>query len=249
MQDQDTIPPGLCQCGCGQATLLTKRAYSKPFPYRKGEPYRYVYGHGRKNHRPEYEVQPNGCWWWLKALSGGYGQGWDGEQSTGAHRLMYKRLRGPIPQGMTLDHLCHTRDLSCPGGESCLHRRCVNPDHLEVVPLATNLLRGRTVVAVNAAKTACLRGHPFTDETTSISTGGRRVCRTCKQAQAKARTVAQRRNHPLPPRPVQTHCRRKHPFDGANTITYAYRGLVKRACRACRVIQREQRTARRQATV
>jgi hypothetical protein len=33
-----------------------------------------------------------------------------------AHRVAYELLVGPIADGLHLDHHCHTRDLSCPGG-------------------------------------------------------------------------------------------------------------------------------------
>jgi hypothetical protein len=45
-----------------------------------------------------------------------------------AHRVVYERVRGPIPKGLVLDHLCRN-----PG--------CVNPEHLEPVSQATNLRR------------------------------------------------------------------------------------------------------------
>lgn len=46
-----------------------------------------------------------------------------------AHRVVYEAVRGPIPGGLSLDHLCRVR-------------RCVNPDHLEAVPLRVNYERG-----------------------------------------------------------------------------------------------------------
>ncbi|PLS82281.1 MAG: hypothetical protein CYG60_24755 [Actinobacteria bacterium] len=46
-----------------------------------------------------------------------------------AHRVYYLRLRGPIPNGKELDHLCRNRD-------------CVNPDHLEPVEGRVNVQRG-----------------------------------------------------------------------------------------------------------
>lgn len=59
-----------------------------------------------------------------------------------AHRYAYELVVGPVPAGLDLDHLCHSRDLDCPGG-ACLHRRCVNPAHLEPVSRRENLARGR----------------------------------------------------------------------------------------------------------
>jgi hypothetical protein len=41
------------------------------------------------------------------------------------HRLVYELVRGPIPAGQHIDHLCGVR-------------RCVNPDHLEAVTQAIN---------------------------------------------------------------------------------------------------------------
>jgi hypothetical protein len=46
-----------------------------------------------------------------------------------AHRFFYEQKRGPIPNGLGLDHLCR-------------NRACVNPDHLEPVEHATNVRRG-----------------------------------------------------------------------------------------------------------
>lgn len=77
--------------------------------------------------------EPNsGCFLWTGcATPAGYGMLTAtalGERY--AHRVAYIVHRGPIPPGLTIDHLCRTR---------C----CVNPDHLEVVPLRENILRGK----------------------------------------------------------------------------------------------------------
>jgi hypothetical protein len=45
----------------------------------------------------------------------------------GAHRFAYELAKGPVPDGFDVHH-------------TCLTRRCVNPDHLESVTRAENLL-------------------------------------------------------------------------------------------------------------
>lgn len=71
----------------------------------------------------------NGCWRWQLALrGGGYGVATPGAGTRSAHRASYQAFVGDIPQGLTLDHLCGVKD-------------CVNPTHLEPVPLAENIRR------------------------------------------------------------------------------------------------------------
>src|SRR5579884_2271557 len=40
-----------------------------------------------------------------------------------------------------VDHWCHTEDLTCPGGDACEHRRCMNGAHLSWVSPRVNSLR------------------------------------------------------------------------------------------------------------
>jgi len=133
------------------------------------------------------------CWPWLGNLSHGYGR-WVGDVH--AHRAVYEALIGPLPAGLDLDHLCHNRDTTCPGGtENCVHRRCVNPAHLEPVPRRVNVLRGAGPSAVNARKDECIHGHPFDAANTYINRDGWRGCRTCNRERrrhyrAKARAAS-----------------------------------------------------------
>jgi len=104
-----------------------------------------------------------------------------------AHRLAYESVNGPIPiddetgEPFPLDHVCHSETESCPGGETCLHRRCINPDHLEPVTPAVNVQRGKSFAPANAAKTHCANGHEFTPENTGRDAKGYRFCLQCKR--------------------------------------------------------------------
>ena len=69
------------------------------------------------------------CWIWTAGTyTQGYGSFAIGYTSIQAHRFAWTHLRGPIPEGLTLDHLCRTK-------------RCVNPSHLEIVTHAENSRR------------------------------------------------------------------------------------------------------------
>jgi hypothetical protein len=120
-----------------------------------------------------YNVTPSGCWEWSKALNhGGYGTFAYGGRRMGAHRAAWELLRGPIPAGLDVDHLCR-------------NRRCVNPDHLEPVTRSVNLARGQ-VGGWNRDITRCRQGHPFSPDNTYTDPRGWRGCRECRSA-AKVR--------------------------------------------------------------
>lgn len=83
--------------------------------------------------RLDYRIQTGpGCWLWTGALTiDGYGSVYFSPEKKGlmAHRVVYELLRGPIPDGLQIDHLCR-------------NTRCVNPDHLEPVTQRVNVRRG-----------------------------------------------------------------------------------------------------------
>ena len=75
------------------------------------------------------EKTDGGCWWWTASLNGkGYGNFSSQGRGGQAHRFAYQSVKGPIPEGLELDHLC-------------CQPRCVNPDHLEPVTRAENVRR------------------------------------------------------------------------------------------------------------
>jgi HNH endonuclease len=83
-----------------------------------------------------------------------------------AHRHVYEVFKGPIPEGLTIDHLCKVRS-------------CLNPDHLEAVTMRENLMRGESPCAVNSRKSHCIRGHAFDEKNSCRLPDGSKRCRTC----------------------------------------------------------------------
>lgn len=116
----------------------------------------------------KFERMPGGCWRWTDDIKpSGYGQMSVDGRLIYAHRLAYELLVGPIPEGLTIDHLCRVR-------------ACVNPSHLEPVTIGENVLRSDSFTAVNARKTHCLRGHAFDETNTVVTSQGYRDCLTCR---------------------------------------------------------------------
>lgn len=128
----------------------------------------------------------NGCLLWT-GYSKRNGYGWidvDG-RPVPAHRWVWEQFVGPIPEDLTIDHLCHNADPACLGG-ACIHRRCVDINHLEPISHAINIRRGARRL------THCKHGHEWTEDTTRITRQGRRRCRICDRIREQARDPRRR---------------------------------------------------------
>ena len=106
----------------------------------------------------------NGCLLWPGSKHGrGYGQvKWKGKL-TYVHRLVYEFLKGPIPEGDSLDHLC-------------CNTACANPEHLEPVSHKENVARYWERRFSLKTKTTCIRGHENMMRTKS---NGYKECTGC----------------------------------------------------------------------
>lgn len=133
------------------------------------------------------KVDPSGsCWLWTASTTGTgrwqYGTMVTGSRTDGsrrfrkAHHLAYELAIGPIPEGMDVHHLCG-------------NTLCVRPSHLEIVSRRTHIVhRHDGIMAQNARKTHCPRGHPLSGDNLVIETkkdrerGIGRRCRICRRA-------------------------------------------------------------------
>ncbi|HSN21677.1 MAG TPA: HNH endonuclease signature motif containing protein [Usitatibacter sp.] len=111
------------------------------------------------------------CWLWTASRDrDGYGFFYLPRGSARllrAHRVAYELVVGPIPDGLTLDHLCRAP-------------ACVNPAHLDPCTMGENVRRSPLAIFnARAEQTHCTRGHPFDEKNTGIHSG-RRMCRACR---------------------------------------------------------------------
>lgn len=140
-----------------------------------------------------------GHWIFQGTKPNGYGQVWNGERVIGAHVAAYQLFKGPIPNGLEIDHLCRVP-------------ACINPEHLEAVTHTVNMQRG-----IRATKPHCAQGHLLSGHNMYRTANGHRHCRRCN-ADAHRRVAKRQGRTLLLPSALRTHCPKGHPYDAKNTI-------------------------------
>ena len=116
------------------------------------------------------------CWEWTGARTKkNYGQVYFDGTTQRVHRLTYRLLVGPIPQGMELHH-------------GCENEPCCNPAHLVV---CTSLFNTNQKPDVN--KSHCVRGHELTADNTRMQVDDLgHIHRSCKECNRQRKRSAAR---------------------------------------------------------
>lgn len=130
------------------------------------------------------KVLPNGCWSGTKlGIYTRFRTTTNCEDSpVQGHRYSYELFKGPIPQGMQIDHLC-------------MEKSCCNPDHLEVVTPKENIIRYHQTRpkkakpspkprGPRAKRATCRNGHLY-DEVGFYAYKGIRACSLCRRLRSR----------------------------------------------------------------
>lgn len=171
-------------------------------------------------------VQVGSCRVWTGCLTPeGYGQiSWKNKRWL-VHRAIWTELRGPIPAGLTIDHV---------KARGCRHRACVNVDHMEVVTSGENSLRAESPPTANSRKERC----PKCQGEYGRDRRGRRRCEPCRWANRLATGETAGTGRLADHNRRKTRCPQGHPYDNANTY------VSKAGSRMCRHCMRTRARAR-----
>lgn len=125
-----------------------------------------------------------GCWYHPnKPTNNGYVQiAFTKKDKAMMHRIAYRLTFGDIPEGMTVDHKCHTdavKNNSCEGNQ-CNHRKCCNPKHLQLLSFTDNVN-----LSVNKNRNTCPQGHLNIPSNRHYKKSGSSSCRECNIARMK----------------------------------------------------------------
>lgn len=175
------------------------------------------------------EVDENGCWISTYSVaSHGYAQiGWQKDGKTHmvlAHRAAWVHVNGQMPLGMTLDHLCKAK-------------RCVNPEHLRMLP---NYENARRTSGRDWPLGYCVNGHPNSELVKAAN--GPTNCGICARESRERYALRVASGEVIPRHTRPARCRRGHDMTGDNA------GRAKRGewfCKACRRASQNAYTSRK----
>jgi hypothetical protein len=120
--------------------------------------------------------------WQFKKNAKGYGIVSINGKQMFAHRLAVALSGRTIPKSKVCDHLCRNHS-------------CINPEHIELVSMKENVMRGEAVTAKYARMDSCTKGHKFTEENTRIHTDKKgRATRHCRCCYAHRERQRRKRN-------------------------------------------------------
>ena len=107
------------------------------------------------------------CWIWIGAIThNGYPKATFNYETCLVHQVIYKHFKGPIPEGLEIDHVCR-------------NKLCVNPEHLEAITHKENVARYAATI------THCKKGHPLSGDNLYLTPDERRNCKTCRREAVK----------------------------------------------------------------
>lgn len=98
------------------------------FKFIQEEKMKIVTSESKKIFHEKYVVKPNGCWEWQTRAE--YGHFCLKKINISASNFSYMAFIGPIKRGHIVDHLC-------------MNKKCVNPNHLEMVTKSDNASKRR----------------------------------------------------------------------------------------------------------
>lgn len=119
------------------------------------------------------------CEWRGKKNAKGYGIVLINGKQFFAHRLAVALSGRDIPSNKVCDHLCRNTS-------------CINPEHIELVSIRENTMRGMSIAAQYARRGTCSKGHRYTPANTRLQKDKRgavaRHCRRCYADREYARS-------------------------------------------------------------
>lgn len=156
-----------------------------------------------------------GCLLWLGYVDKktGYSHiGYGAHQETFlGHRLVFELAVRPLDPSEHVDHRCQNADRFCVGNSTCLHRRCLEPAHLEAISQAENNRRAAEHARntpgarwTNEMRGTCKKGlHPWIPENIRW-TGRQYLCIPCDRERGRAyeRRKAAREGRQVKDRPA-----------------------------------------------